>query len=115
MCINAAGVFIAFCSPTASAVKCKEENITYITAAFCVITVALGIISDWLYEKSGCIWIPALFHGAFNAVGTLPLMITVPDTGTARLLGSAPVGLLAGLPIVIFAVVLLLKCKKNAE
>lgn len=83
--------------------------------AFCVITVALGIISDWLYEKSGCIWIPALFHGAFNAVGTLPLMITVPDTGTARLLGSASVGLLAGLPIVIFAVVLLLKCKKNAE
>ena len=42
-------------------------------------------------------------------------MITVPDTGTARLLGSAPVGLLAGLPIVIFAVVLLLNCKKNAE
>lgn len=83
--------------------------------AFCVITVALGIISDWLYEKSGCIWIPALFHGAFNAVGTLPLMITVPDTGTARLLGSASVGLLAGLPIVIFAAVLLLKCKKNAE
>lgn len=83
--------------------------------AFCVITVALGIISDWLYEKSGCIWIPALFHGAFNAVGTLPLMITVPDTGTARLLGSAPVGLLAGLPIIIFAVVLLLNCKKNAE
>ena len=70
---------------------------------------------DWLYQRSGSIWVPSLFHGAFNAVGTLPLMITVPDTGTARLLGSAPVGLLAGLPIVIFAVVLLLKCKKNAE
>ena len=77
---------------------------------FCIITVAIGIISDWLYEKSSCIWIPALFHGAFNAAATLPFMVTVTDTGTARLRGPAPVGLLAALPMIIFAAVLLLKC-----
>ena len=64
---------------------------------FCIMTVALGIISDWLYEKSGCIWLSALFHGSINAAATLPMLVTVTDAGSARLLGSAPVGLLAGL------------------
>ena len=82
---------------------------------FCIITVALGIISDWLYEKSGCIWLPALFHGSVNAAATLPMLVTVTDAGSARLLGSAPVGLLAGLPIILFAAVLLVKAEKKAE
>ena len=83
--------------------------------AFCVITVALGIISDWLYEKSGCIWLSALFHGSINAAATLPMLVTVTDAGSARLLGSAPVGLLAGLPIILVAAVLLVKAEKKAE
>lgn len=81
---------------------------------FCFITVALGIIFDWVYEKSGVIWLPALFHGSFNAAATLPLMVTVQNTGSARLLGSAPVGMLAGLPLMVFAAVLFLKSGRRA-
>ncbi len=72
---------------------------------FCVITVGLGILSDWLYEKSGSIWVTSLFHGAINAAGTIPLAICLTDTGSARLLGPAPMGLLAGLPMLIAAAV----------
>ena len=63
---------------------------------FCVITVALGIMCDWLYERSQCIWLPSIFHGSFNAAATIPLCITIANTGSMRLLGSAPNGLLAG-------------------
>ena len=77
--------------------------------AFCVITVALGTLHDWVYEKSGCIWVPAILHGSFNAAATIPPMVCVPDTGWERLLGPAPVGLLAALPMFVIAAVLLFK------
>ena len=70
---------------------------------FCVITVGVGILHDRLYEISGSIWVPAIFHGAFNAATTIPLGVCTVDTGSARLLGPAPVGLLAGLPLLIAA------------
>lgn len=74
---------------------------------FCVITIGWGIMHDWLYEKSGTIWAPALFHGAINAAATLPLLICKADTGSARLLGPASMGMLAGLPFLVVAAVLL--------
>lgn len=74
---------------------------------FCVITIGWGIMHDWLYEKSGTIWAPALFHGAINAAATLPLLICKADTGSARLLGPASMGMLAGLPFLAVAAVLL--------
>lgn len=82
--------------------------------AFCIITIALGILHDWVYEKSGCIWVPAILHGAFNAAGTIPPMLCIPDTGWERLFGPAPVGLLAGLPMILCAVILLMK-KENKK
>ena len=70
---------------------------------FCVITAGWGILHDWLYERSGSIWVPALFHGAINAAATLPAAVCLADTGSARLLGPAPNGILAGLPLMILA------------
>ena len=70
---------------------------------FCFITVGWGILHDRLYEISGSIWVPALFHGAINAAATLPAAVCLADTGSARLLGPAPNGLLAGLPFLIAA------------
>ena len=70
---------------------------------FCFITVGWGILHDRLYEKSGSIWVPALFHGAINAAATLPAAVCLADTGSARLLGPVPNGLLAGLPFLIAA------------
>ena len=80
---------------------------------FCVITIGLGILHDRLYEISGTIWAPALFHGAFNAAAMLPLMICLADTGSARLLGPASVGIIGGLPILAAAAVLLWRADKS--
>ena len=71
--------------------------------AFCVCAAAIGVLHAWLYEKSGTIWVPSLLHGAFNAAASLPLMLCLADTGTYRLLGPAPNGLLSGLPFLIIA------------
>ncbi len=76
---------------------------------FCVITAAWGILHDWLYEKSGSIWIPSLLHGAINAAAALPLTVCLTDTGSARLLGPAPVGIIAALPFILIGAVLLLR------
>ena len=83
--------------------------------AFCIITVALGILCDWLYEKTECIWIPSIFHGAVNAIGTVPMALCITNIGSMRLLGPAPVGLLGGLPMIIFAAILLFKYAKSEK
>jgi len=80
---------------------------------FCVITIGLGILHDRLYEKSGSIWVPALFHGAFNAAAGLPLSVCLANTGTGRLLGPAPTGIIVGLPFLIVSAVLLLRGEKE--
>ncbi|WP_026497839.1 CPBP family intramembrane glutamic endopeptidase [Butyrivibrio sp. WCD2001] len=73
---------------------------------FCIFTITLGILCDMVYEKSGCIWFPAIFHGSINAAATIPIALCVPDTGNYRLLGPAPNGVLAGLPIIIIAILI---------
>ncbi len=73
---------------------------------FCVITVGLGILHDYLYEKSESIWVPAIFHGAFNAAATIPFAVCLANTGSFRLLGPAPTGLLAAVPLLTIAAVL---------
>ena len=76
---------------------------------FCAVTVAWGVLHDWLYERSGSIWVPALFHGAINAAATVPAAVCLVETGSARLLGPAPNGLLAGSPLLIAAAVVLFR------
>ncbi len=66
---------------------------------FCFFTISSGILCDRLYERSGSIWLPAIFHGAVNAAATIPLAVCLTDTGSARLLGPAPNGIIAGLPL----------------
>ena len=82
---------------------------------FCINAVGLGILHDRLYEKSGSIWVPSLFHGAFNAAATIPLTVCLPNTGSVRLLGPAPNGVISGLPILIFAAVLFLRNENSTE
>ena len=81
---------------------------------FCVFATAAGILCDWLYEKSGSIWFPSIFHGAINAVAALPATLCIARTGSAILLGPAPIGLLAGLPLAACAAALLFKAVQSA-
>ena len=80
-----------------------------------IFTTAAGILCDWLYEKSKCVWIPSFFHGAINAAFTVPMAICITNTGSARLLGPAPIGILAGVPLIICAMILFFKSVKPEE
>ena len=82
---------------------------------FLVFTIAAGILCDWVYERSGSIWYPSIFHGAINAAGAIPLAVCIAKTGSAVLLGPAPIGLLAGLPMSIFAAALLVKVIQSGK
>lgn len=82
---------------------------------FCIFTTTAGIICDWLYEKTKCIWIPSIFHGAYNAAATLPLVFCTLNTGSACLLGPAPMGILAGLPATICGMIVFFKAGKPNE
>ena len=80
---------------------------------FLLFTVGLGILHDRLYEKSGSIWVPALFHGAINAATGLPLMLCLADTGSARLLGPVPNGIVAGIPLLLAAAIVFFRKEKG--
>ena len=80
---------------------------------FCIETVAMGILCDWLYERSGSIWIPSICHGAINAAATVPLAVCMVETGSARLLGPVPNGIIAGLPFFAVSLILLHLGKKE--
>ena len=81
-------------------------------AIFCVFTIACGAVCDWLYERTRTIWAPSVFHGAMNAAASLPLLLCAVDTGTARLAGPAPNGLVAGPPFAALAVALVVRGKR---
>lgn len=76
---------------------------------FCIFAVAFGVLCDFWYEKTGCIWVPAIAHGAANAAGTVPIAVCDPHYAGYMLLGPSPNGLLAGIPFVVAAVMILWK------
>ena len=82
---------------------------------FCIFTTSAGILCDWLYEKSDCIWIPSLFHGAINAIAGVTLAVCITNTKSAILLGPAPIGVIAGLPMIVCAAIWLFKSGKSEQ
>ena len=81
---------------------------------FCVITIAMGILLDWLYEGSGSVWYPALCHGAINAFAGVPTLFLAPAYSNWLLLGPLMIGLIGGLPMIVTAAFLLL-CKPDGK
>ena len=73
--------------------------------AFCMFASAIGIIEDYYYEKTGCIWIPALFHGAINAL-TIFCYLCKEEYMNQMIFGPHVIGLISGIPALILAVVL---------
>lgn len=80
---------------------------------FCIFTVAAGIFLDWLYERSGCIWLPSLGHGAINAFVGIPTLFLNPDFSDRLLLGPLMIGIIGGLPLILTAVFLCVKREKH--
>ena len=82
---------------------------------WCVFCFAINTLLDWLYEKTGCIWVPAIAHGAVNAIATLPTILTYPEDAYYNVLGPMPIGLISMLPVLALAVWLTLQQMKNEE
>ncbi|MGX8698751.1 MAG: CPBP family intramembrane glutamic endopeptidase [bacterium] len=80
---------------------------------FCLFTVAFGILCDWVYEKSGSIWLPAICHGALNGAATIPVYMAEP-TRVRTLLGPTVNGLIGGLPLLLLACFLLWREREAA-
>jgi membrane protease YdiL (CAAX protease family) len=77
---------------------------------FAVFCIADGIIADYVYEKTECIWIPALFHGAINSTG-IGILFDNECHPERSIFGPDLVGMISMLPTVAFAVYLLYKEK----
>ena len=80
---------------------------------FCVITVAMGILLDFLYGKTMSIWVPALCHGAINAFAGIPILFLNPAYADRLLLGPLMVGIISGLPLILVAIAICARSGKG--
>ncbi len=78
---------------------------------FPIFTIAFGIVTDHVYEKSGTILMPALIHGAMDA-WTIYAYLTKPEFADRMILGPSLVGILSGLPMLALAIFISVKSKK---
>ena len=78
---------------------------------------SLGILLSWLLEKTGSIWSSALFHGAINATAGFGLLFQLPGEKVSSLLifGPSPAGIIAVLPCLFLALLILQRERKNHE
>ena len=80
---------------------------------FCIITISMGILFDFLYEKTNCIWAPALCHGAINAFAGVPTLFLNPDYADKLLLGPLMIGVISGLPLMLTAFIISIREKNT--
>ena len=79
---------------------------------FCVATIMMGILFDYVYEKTETIWLPSLMHGATNAF-TIFAYLVKPDYSNMAILGPAYIGIISMIPMIIVAVIICVKTKRN--
>ncbi len=74
---------------------------------FCII---LGIIHEIIYDKTKCIWFPALLHGSINAAITLYQIVLngnrLEDVNRLMVFGPGYNGLISMIPAVILTVIM---------
>ncbi|MCM1155975.1 MAG: CPBP family intramembrane metalloprotease [Roseburia sp.] len=80
---------------------------------FCLCTTAMGILLDDIYEKTDCIWFPALMHGSVNAFATIFPYLVKEEYSKYAILGPAYIGLIAMIPLWIAAGIILMKGRKQ--
>lgn len=81
--------------------------------AMCLFCVPLGILFSWMTTKSESVWPAALSHGALNAMAGLPLLFLSAPFDAYRPLGPALSGALAGVPMLVCALVVLARAYKK--
>lgn len=78
---------------------------------FCISTVMMGILFDYVYEKTETIWLPSLMHGAVNAF-TIFAYLSKPEYADMAIFGPAYIGIISMIPMIIMATIICVKQKK---
>ena len=84
-------------------------------AIFCLFATVGGIILDVLYEKTKCIWVPSVGHGAINATMGFPVLMLNAEFADQLTIGPVPMGIIAMIPYIITAILLLVLTGKKKE
>lgn len=87
---------------------------------FSIACIAVGIMHEIIYDKTKCIWYPALFHGAINGVTTLYVMLLdgnqIEKIDKLFVFGPFSFGLISVIPFVVAAIIMgALALKKDNE
>lgn len=81
--------------------------------AMCLFTFSVGTLLSFLYERSSSVWIPAIAHGAMNAIAGLGLYAMKPEAlESGYLLGPTIAGVIGVLPVLLVALLVALKAKR---
>ena len=80
---------------------------------FCLFAVVAGTLLDYLYEKTDCIWAPALAHGAINGVCSVPMLFLNTAYSNQLTIGPLPIGFISMIPMMIVAAIVLWQQKKE--
>ena len=90
--------------------------------SFTITCIALGIMHEIIYDKTKCIWYPALFHGAINGVVTLYAFLLDGNQedmiDKLAVFGPFSFGLISIIPFVVAAIimaVIVIKKEKEGE
>lgn len=81
---------------------------------FCAATVMMGILLDYVYEKTNTIWLPSLMHGAINAFTTFAYL-TKPEYADKAIFGPMYIGIISMIPLIVTAVIICAKHKDVSE
>lgn len=77
---------------------------------FIISCVSMGVLHEIIYDRTKCIWFPALLHGSLNgAATTIFLFMSAGDPeklAKYMILGPAVNGLISGIPLMIAAIIL---------
>ena len=77
---------------------------------FTLFCITAGMLEEIVYDKTKCIWYPALLHGSINAIATLPQIFAnanAPElVDKYAVFGPVGTGLLIALPVMILAVIM---------
>lgn len=84
-------------------------------AIFCLFATVGGIILDVLYERTKCIWVPSVGHGAINATLGVPVLMLNAEFADQLTIGPVPNGIIAMIPYIITAILLLVLTGKKKE
>ena len=82
--------------------------------AMCIFTTVVSIMLSFLYEKTKCIWVPAIAHGAINAVAAIGLYFT-DGKMTGYILGPTLAGLISIVPLAIVSLIVLMREPKEVQ